>query len=72
MAFCYLQQDLVINMVEIMDTATKTGIAAGKTKSKRVVQKTAEDTGNLTGNKIADKNISAGKTNKNTKDTSAK
>ena len=72
MAFCYLQKDLVINMVEIMDTATKTGIAAGKTTSKKVVQKTAEDAGNLTGSKIADKNISAGKTNKNTKDTSTK
>ena len=30
-----------------MDTATKTGIDAAKTTSKRVVQKTAEATGNL-------------------------
>ena len=38
-----------------MDTATKTGIDAAKTESKRVVQKTAEATGDLIGNKIADK-----------------
>ena len=37
-----------------MDTATKTGIYAAKTTSKRVVQKTAEATGDLIGNKIAD------------------
>ena len=36
-----------------MDTATKTGIDATKTASKRVVQKTAEATGDLIGNKIA-------------------
>ena len=30
-----------------MDTATKTGIDAAKTTSKRVVQKTAEATGDL-------------------------
>ena len=38
-----------------MDTATKTGIGAAKTASKRVVQKTAEATRDLIGNKIADK-----------------
>ena len=38
-----------------MDTATKTGIDAAKTASKWVVQKTAETTGDLIGNKIADK-----------------
>ena len=38
-----------------MDTATKTGIDAAKTASKRVVQKTAEATGDLIGNEIADK-----------------
>ena len=32
-----------------MDTATKTGIDAAKTASKRVVQKTAEATGDLIG-----------------------
>ena len=35
---------------KLMDTATKTGIDAGKTASKRVVQKTAEVTGDLIGN----------------------
>ena len=38
-----------------MDTQNKTGIDPTKTASKRVVQKTAEDTGDLNGNKIADK-----------------
>ena len=36
---------------ELMDTATKTGIDAAKTASKRVVQKTAGATGDLTGKK---------------------
>ena len=45
----------------LMDTATKTGIDAAKTASKRVVQKTAEAAGDLIGNKIADKTISVGK-----------
>ena len=44
-----------------MDTATKTGIDAAKTAPKRVVQKTAEAIGHLTGNKIADKITSIGK-----------
>ena len=44
-----------------MNTATKTGIDAAKTASKRVVQKTAEATGDLTGNKIVDKITSLGK-----------
>ena len=46
---------------KIMDTATKTGIDAAKTASKREVQKTAEATGDLIGNKIADKITSMGK-----------
>ena len=32
---------------KLMDTATKTGIDAAKTASKRAIQKTAEATGNL-------------------------
>ena len=44
-----------------MDTATKTGIDAAKTASKRVVQKTGEATGDLIRNKIADKVTSIGK-----------
>ena len=35
---------------KLMDTATKTGIDAAKTASKRVVQKTAEATEDLIGN----------------------
>ena len=46
---------------KLMDTATKTGIEAAKTASKTVVLKTAEVTGDLIGNKIADKITSTGK-----------
>ena len=46
---------------KLIDTATKTGIDAVKTASKRVVQKAAEATGDLIGNKIADKITSIGK-----------
>ena len=46
---------------KLIDTATKTGIDAAKTASKRVVQKTAEAIGDLIGNKIADKITSIGK-----------
>ena len=49
---------------KIMDTAAKTEIDAANTASKRVVQKTAEATGDLIGNKIADKITSVGKTKK--------
>ena len=45
-----------------MDTATKTGMDAAETSSKRVVQKNAAATANLIGNKIADKITSLGKT----------
>ena len=40
---------------KLMDTATKTGVDAVKTASKRVVQKAAEATVELVRNKIADK-----------------
>ena len=46
---------------KLMDIVTKTGIDAAKTASKRVVQKVAEATGDLIGNKIADKITSLGK-----------
>ena len=39
----------------LMDAETKIGIDIAKTASKRVVQKTAETTEDLIGNKIADK-----------------
>ena len=47
---------------KLMDTATKTGIDAARTASKRVVKKTAEATVDLIGNKIADKITSVSKT----------
>ena len=46
---------------KLMDSETKTGMDAAKTTSKRVVQKTAEATGDLIRNKIADKITSIGK-----------
>ena len=47
---------------KLFDTEAKTGIDAAKTALKRVVQKTAEATGGLIGNKRADKITSVGKT----------
>ena len=44
-----------------MDTATKTRVGAAKSASKRVIQKTVDASGNLTGNKIVDKTTSVGK-----------
>ena len=40
-----------------MDTALKTGMDAAKTASKRVVQKTAEDSGDLRKNKRNRRNL---------------
>ena len=45
-----------------MNTATKTGVVAAKKASKRVVQKTAEATGDLIENEIVDKITSLDKT----------
>ena len=60
--FLHLQKILAINMVKkLMDNATKTGIDGSKTASKWVIQKTAEATGDLIGNKVADKITSLGK-----------
>ena len=47
-----------------MDTATKKGIDAARTDSKGVLQKTAESTGDLIGNKTADKITSLNRQNK--------
>ena len=52
-----------------MDTASKIGMDAAKIASKRVVPKTAEATGYLIGNKIADKIISIGKPKKKKRKT---
>ena len=46
---------------KLMGIATKTGIDAANTASKRVVKNSAEATGELIGNKIADKINSIGK-----------
>ena len=53
---------------KLMDTATKTGIDAAKTASKRLVQKTAEATGDVIGKKQADKITSIGKPKEKTKE----
>ena len=50
------------NGKKLMHTATKTEIDSVKTTSKRVVQKTAETTRGLIGNRIIDKITSLGKT----------
>ena len=47
---------------KLMGTATKTGIDAAKSASKRIVQKNSEATDDLIGNKIAHKITSLGKT----------
>ena len=52
----------------LMNTQTKTGIDAAKSASKRVFQKTAEATGDLIWNKIADKVTSLGKSKEKEKD----
>ena len=52
----------------LMDTATKAGIDAAKTASNRVVQKSAEATGDLFGNKTNDKITSVGKTKRKEKE----
>ena len=51
---------------KLVDTAKKSATDAIKTASKRTIQKTAEATGGLVGNKIADKitNVSKKSTNK--------
>ena len=57
---------------KLIDTATKTGIDPVKTASKRVVQKNAEATRGLIGNKIADKITSVGKTKEKEKENTNK
>ena len=50
---------------KLLDSAKKSTTDAIKTASKRVIQKTAEATGDLIGNKIADKITSVSKKNSN-------
>ena len=49
--------------IQKLDSAKKSTTDAIKTSSKRAVQKTPEATGDLIGNKIADKLIKASKNN---------
>ena len=55
-----------------MDTATNIGIGAARTASKRVVEKSAEATGDLIGNNIADKITSVNKRKSNAKEDEIK
>ena len=55
--------------IKLMDTGTKTEKNDAKTASERVIEKTAEATGGLSGNKKADKITSVGKTNSGEKKT---
>ena len=48
---------------KLVDTTKKSATDAIKTASKRTIQKTAEATGDLIGNKIADKKTSISKKN---------
>ena len=57
---------------KLMDTATKKGIDAAKTASKRVVEKTAEAAGDLIGNRIVDKITFIGKSQKKKKQINQK
>ena len=57
---------------KLMYTTTKTGIGPSRASSKRVIQKTEEDTGDLIGNKIADKTTSIGKPKEKKKQTKQK
>ena len=50
---------------KLVDTAKKSVTDAIKTDSERAIQKTAEATGDLVGNKIADKITSASKRSRN-------
>ena len=52
---------------KLMDTETKTGTDTAKTVSKRLIQKTAEAKGDLSGNRIADKITSVGKSEEKTR-----
>ena len=54
---------------KIIDTTKKQGSEFAKTAGKKIVQKSAESTGDLIGNKIADKITSLGKSKSKEKET---
>ena len=71
MDLCLLLELSVINMEKkLVNTVKKSATDAIKTTSKRAIQKTAEATGDLIGNKIADKvtSVSQKKSNNNNND----
>ena len=55
---------------KIIDTTKKQGSEFTKTAGKRIIQKSAEATGDLIGNKIADRITSLGKSKNKEKETS--
>ena len=55
--FFHLQEICQTNTRKIWNTARKTGLDAAKSASKKVFHKAAEATGELLGNKIAEKNV---------------
>ena len=60
MDFCLLQKNMDKNLSgkygqKLLDSAKKSATNVIKTTSKRAIQKTAKTTGDLIGNKIADK-----------------
>ena len=62
MAFCQLHKEFGNKYGnKLMDASTKKGIDPAKSASKWLVQNTAEATGDLIGNKIADKITSLGR-----------
>ena len=56
-----LEIDDNVNIIILIDTTKKQGSEFAKTAGKKIVQKSAEATGDLIGNKIADKITSLGK-----------
>ena len=66
MDFCLLLEIWIINYGQkLFDSAKKSAVDVVKTTSKRAIQKTAEATGDLIGNKIADKITNASKKSNN-------
>ena len=53
--FCHLKEIYLINMEKILDTVTKAGLGSCKNGNQEIVHKTAEATGKLIENKIAEK-----------------
>ena len=61
MVLCLLQEILVINIVNLVDTGIDVSKKFVKTAGEKILKKTPEATGDLIGNKIADKITSGSK-----------